>query len=98
MIDGPRPEAHRAVEALHSMGIRPVVMLTGHGSVELAVRAMHLGAVEFVTKQGAPHKLVELIDRLTGRPQPVPPAANDERDGGRATRLVDRVLQHLVRR
>ena len=29
LMDGPRPEARRAIEALHAVGVRPVVMLTG---------------------------------------------------------------------
>jgi Cd2+/Zn2+-exporting ATPase len=29
LIDGPRPEAAEAIAALHALGVRPVVMLTG---------------------------------------------------------------------
>ena len=41
MRDGPRPEARAAVEALHALGVRPVVMLTGDNrAVGEAVGAM----------------------------------------------------------
>ncbi len=29
LLDGPRPEAKRAIGALHALGVRPIVMLTG---------------------------------------------------------------------
>lgn len=41
----------------------PVVMITGHGSVELAVEAMKAGASDFLTKPVALGKLKLLIDK-----------------------------------
>jgi DNA-binding NtrC family response regulator len=42
-----------------------VVMMTGHGSVELAVDAMKAGAYDFVTKPVSLSKLRLLLDKLT---------------------------------
>jgi two-component system response regulator AtoC len=42
----------------------PVVMLTGQGSVELAVRALKLGAVDFLSKPVALEHLRVVVDRL----------------------------------
>ncbi|MDP4299631.1 sigma-54-dependent transcriptional regulator [Leptothrix discophora] len=41
----------------------PVVMITGHGNVEMAVEAMKLGAVEFLTKPVSLAKLKLVLDR-----------------------------------
>ena len=41
----------------------PVLMLTGHGSVEMAVEAMKLGARDFLTKPVSLSKLKFLLDR-----------------------------------
>jgi DNA-binding NtrC family response regulator len=42
----------------------PVVMLTGQGTVDLAVRAMKLGAVDFLNKPVALQHLRVVVDRL----------------------------------
>ena len=42
-----------------------VIMVTGHGSVEIAVEAMKSGAVDFLTKPVALAKLRLLIERAT---------------------------------
>jgi two-component system, NtrC family, response regulator AtoC len=42
----------------------PVVMLTGHGSVEVAVQAMKAGAVDYLSKPMALTELKLVIDRL----------------------------------
>ena len=47
----------------------PVVMITGHGSVELAVDAMKAGATDFLTKPVALGKLKLLIDKAFGAKQ-----------------------------
>jgi FixJ family two-component response regulator len=45
---------------------RPVIMLTGHGEVATAVRAMQAGAVDFLQKPAAEDELVERIRRSLG--------------------------------
>jgi FixJ family two-component response regulator len=39
----------------------PVIMITGHGDIDMAVRAMKLGALDFVTK---PFGAQDLLDRI----------------------------------
>ncbi len=41
----------------------PAVLLTGHGSIELAVEAMRHGADHFLTKPADPEALVAILDR-----------------------------------
>jgi len=60
MIDGPRPEAHRAVEALHSMGIRPVVMLTGDNAAVAHAVARQVGVDEAKASMMPERKIEEV--------------------------------------
>ena len=41
----------------------PVIMITGHGDVNLAVQAMRSGAYDFMTKPFSPEQLVEVVQR-----------------------------------
>ena len=43
-----------------------IVMLTGHGSIDMAVEAMKRGAADFLTKPVALAKLREVVERLVG--------------------------------
>jgi two-component system response regulator FixJ len=45
----------------------PVIVLTGHGDVPLAVEAMKLGAVEFLEKPYPPNLLLEVLERVWTR-------------------------------
>jgi two-component system response regulator AtoC len=47
----------------------PVVVLTGHGSVEIAVQAMKLGAADYLSKPMALSELKLVIDRVLKRDQ-----------------------------
>ncbi len=47
----------------------PVIMITGHGSVELAVEAMKRGAYDFLTKPVALGKLKQLLEKAFGEKQ-----------------------------
>ena len=41
----------------------PVIMITGHGDVTLAVEAMRSGAYDFIPKPFSPEHLVEVVQR-----------------------------------
>ena len=43
-----------------------VVVMTGYGTVDAAVQAMHLGARDFLTKPVAPAQILEQLQRLRG--------------------------------
>ncbi len=43
----------------------PVVMLTAHGTIELAVEAMRLGAADFLTKMPEREALLYVVDKVT---------------------------------
>ena len=80
--------------------IVPVVILTAHGDVPLAVEAMRAGAVDFIEKPGSQEQLLAAIDaaanRLANRPQPtLPPSIVTERLA-RLTSREKEVLDHVV--
>lgn len=55
-------------EALHDRGIPfPVIVMTGHGDVDVAVRAMKAGAVDFIEKPFAKEVLLSAIEEGCAR-------------------------------
>ena len=56
------------MEVLRTLGQRtavpPVVMLTGHGEVPIAVEAIKMGAADFVEKPSKPDELLEVFERV----------------------------------
>lgn len=50
----------------------PVIMLTGHADIEMAVRAMKLGAADFLTKPFSGQLLLDRVQEVLRRGQQVP--------------------------
>jgi DNA-binding response OmpR family regulator len=44
-----------------------VIIITAHGTIDIAVEAMKLGAVDFITKPFSPKEIRELVDRVLKR-------------------------------
>lgn len=58
----PRMSGLQLLRLLHERGsVLPVIMLTGHGDVPMAVEAMHYGAIDFIEK---PYRPQHLLDRV----------------------------------
>jgi two-component system, LuxR family, response regulator FixJ len=59
----------------------PIVYMTGHGDVPLAVAAMQKGAVSFLEKPFAEEALEEALQRAFAPPEAVPAALDQSPDG-----------------
>ena len=60
----PEMDAFQVMGALGQVGVDwPVVVMTGHGEIAVAVRAMKLGAVDFLEKPFAEDVLLSAIER-----------------------------------
>lgn len=60
----PRMDGFQVMEALHEASIDwPIVVMTGHGEVPVAVRAMKLGAVDFIEKPFGEDLLMASLER-----------------------------------
>lgn len=89
------------LDRLNGMEARaPVVILTAHGDVPTAVKAMRAGAIDFVEKPAEVDQLLTAIGRaelhLSGQTSPKPPKQVIEE---RLAKLTDRereVLGHLL--
>lgn len=78
----------------------PIIMITGHGDVELAVRAMRAGAVDFVEKPFSRDRILDSVElaKTFLRPEPAE-ERTDEIAAVRMTLLTPRereVLEGLV--
>ncbi|HEB97114.1 MAG TPA: response regulator transcription factor [Sedimenticola thiotaurini] len=69
-------QARLAAERLHP----PVIIITGHGDVPMAVRAVQAGAVDFIEKPFNDQALLDSVHRALER---------DDRQRGEASRLAD---------
>lgn len=78
----------------------PVIMITGHGDVPLAVRAMKMGAVDFIEKPFDPGVLLARVRDALRATRPAAPAVSPSREiEGHLAQLTPRereVLEHLV--
>lgn len=67
-VQMPKMDGLEVQEALNQRGVAmPVIVLTGHGDVGVAVRAMKAGAVDFVEKPYAKQTLVDALTRAFER-------------------------------
>lgn len=77
-----------------------IIILTGHGDVSAAVRAMKLGAIDFIEKPVKVDALLRAIDEAVARMDEDPPKAlPDDEVARRLSRLTNRereVLEHLI--
>jgi two-component system response regulator FixJ len=74
-----------------------VIVLTGHGDVATAVKAMKAGAEDFLEKPYQPMALVAAVDRALRRCAEAPTQPNDARELiGRLTPREREVLQGLM--
>src|SRR5690242_3649133 len=72
-------------QALRERGcLAPIVMITGHGNVPIAVQAMKNGAVDFIEKPFAPETLVAVVLRAR---------ASQPSLGGEPALLLDRLAR-----
>ena len=68
------------VRALNARGARvPILMITGHGDIPLAVEAMRAGVVDFIEKPFGEARILDALARaLEAGPRPAAPHASDE--------------------
>ena len=60
----PGMDGMELLKRLHALdSALPVIMITGHGDVQMAVEAMRIGAQDFIEKPFDPEKLTELVRR-----------------------------------
>lgn len=58
----------------------PVIFLTGHGDIEMAVQALHDGAFDFLVKPAEPEKLIEKVKRAVERCKELKSRARERRE------------------
>ena len=86
---------------LNKLGYKfPIVILTGHGDVPAAVKAMKAGAIDFLEKPSSEEQLLGAIENarlfLNDIPRPTVPASVVARRLSRLTTREREILQHLV--
>lgn len=86
---------------LAETGVRlPIIMITGHGDVPAAVKAIRAGAIDFIEKPGSEAQILAAIeaaaDVLANRPQPSIPRDVVSTRLARLTEREREVLDHLV--
>ena len=70
----------------------PVIMITGHGDVPMAVEAMRVGAYDFLEKPFNPDKMTELAKKATQRRRMVLDARALRRDLGDGSTIMKKLV------
>jgi DNA-binding NtrC family response regulator len=73
----------------------PVVMMSGHGTIETAVEATRIGAVDFLEKPIALQKLLSTIAKALKEGAPKPPPQRTETQSQKITLDIDGQVQHF---
>ena len=73
----------------------PVVMMSGHGTIETAVEATRIGAVDFLEKPIALQKLLSTIAKAIKEGAPKPQAQQAEAQSQKITLDIDGRMQHF---
>ena len=89
------------LEQLTSEGASlPIIMLTGHGDIDMAVRAMKAGAMDFLTKPFSSQLLLDRIQEVLRRAAEVPgPDLSVDEATARVGTLTPRereIFEHIV--
>ncbi len=95
VITDVRMPVFSGLELQHEMNVRgialPVIFLTGHGDIEMAVSAMQEGAVDFVQKPVSQERLLAAIGRAVRRSlDETGTAATEAEMRAKASQLTDR--------
>jgi two-component system response regulator FixJ len=96
-IQMPRMNGLEVQEHLNNLGIRlPVIVMTGHGDVRTAVRAMKAGAIDFIEKPFDDAPLLATIENALAHPWQQRHALEVERAVGLVATLSPRECQVLI--
>jgi two-component system response regulator HydG len=65
--------------SINEMGIKtPLILITSYGDIKLAVKAMKLGAADYLTKPVNPEELLALVRSVLSAPRPTEPLAQTQ--------------------
>jgi two-component system response regulator FixJ len=96
-IQMPRMNGLEVQEHLNNLGIRlPVIVMTGHGDVRTAVRAMKAGAIDFIEKPFDDAPLLATIENALTHPWQQRHALEVEQAVGLVAALSPRECQVLI--
>ncbi len=101
ILDVRLPDAD-GIEVLNKLNMRgfqaPIIVITGHGDVAMAVKAMRLGAIDFIEKPFDPDALVASVREAVGEFQKQKDASNLAGDArSRMSRLSPREHEVMLR-